>query len=94
MKELGYEDILAFVDARLEQEDVAEWKQYYEAEIHLQDAFRQQHCGQNLLLEFEAVDKDYFLNYDILSYLVSRVQWELPEYHCSGRLVSGTRENS
>lgn len=94
VKELGYEDILAFVDARLEQEDVAEWKQYYEAEIHLQDAFRQQHCGQNLLLEFEAVDKDYFLNYDILSYLVSRVQWELPEYHCSGRLVSGTRENS
>lgn len=37
-----------------------------------------------LVLEFQNKIPDYYLRYDILDYIVSRVKWELKEYECMG----------
>ena len=40
-----------------------------------------------LLFEFENLMVDLYLSCDILSYIVTRLQWEYPEFQCIGKFV-------
>lgn len=40
-----------------------------------------------LLFIFEATDKSNYLNQDVLSYVISSLQWELREYQCFGKIM-------
>ena len=42
---------------------------------------------EGLLFIFEAADKTNYLNEDILSYVISSIQWELREYQCFGKIM-------
>lgn len=63
-----------------------EEKETYEMDAFLMDEIRVGENKCNLIFEFVPEDRDFYLNRDIMSYIVSRLQWELPEYHCIGRL--------
>ncbi len=86
MQSLGYEHILKFVDASVQKKSRSK-RETYDMNGDLLDEIRQLHRGYQLTLEFEPVNEEYEMNADILSYLVSRLQWEFPEYLCCGKLV-------
>lgn len=86
IQSLGYENILKFVDASVQKKSRSK-RETYDMNGDLLDEIRQLHRGYQLTLEFEPVKEEFEMNLDILSYLVSRLQWEFPEYLCCGRLV-------
>ncbi|WP_027624800.1 hypothetical protein [Clostridium lundense] len=51
------------------------------------DEIRDGHIRKILILYFKAKDTNYYLNRDILSFLISEIQLFYPEYHCEGRLI-------
>lgn len=51
------------------------------------DEIRDGDRGKVLALYFRAKDNNFYLNRDILSFLVSEIQLFYPEYHCEGRLI-------
>ena len=53
----------------------------------MEDEIRTSKEREVLLLTFRAKDPSSYLNYDLMSYVVSRVQWELPEFWCVGELA-------
>lgn len=59
----------------------------YSMDEFLRDEIIFQNNNHTLVFEFESIDKDNYLNQDILSYIVTKLQWEYPEYHCIGKLV-------
>lgn len=92
IQSLGYENILKFVDASVQKKSRSK-RETYDMNGDLLDEIRQLHRGYQLTLEFEPVKEEYEMNADILSYLVSRLQWEFPEYLCCGRLVKKGYKN-
>ena len=59
----------------------------YSMDPFLEDEIRTSKEREVLLLTFRAKDPSSYLNYDLMSYVVSRVQWELPEFWCVGELA-------
>ncbi|SFA80165.1 normocyte-binding protein [Clostridium frigidicarnis] len=51
------------------------------------DEIREENINKALILYFKAVDKNNYLNRDILSFLISEAQLLYPEYQCEGRLI-------
>ena len=66
-----------------------ECKQNYDMNGELSEEIRHHKSRMKLELEFIARDTELYINTDILSYLISRLQWEFPEYECCGRIVRG-----
>lgn len=62
-----------------------EWKTY-SMDSFLEDEIRVGENREILRLKFRPSDPDNYLNYDVMSYLVSRLQWEIPEFRCVGEL--------
>lgn len=63
-------------------------EQAYDMDAFIADELRVGENGrETLMLSFTAVDQRNYLNYDVLSFLVTQVQKLFPEYHCSGRLI-------
>lgn len=58
----------------------------YSMDAFLQDEIRLGNTGKTLKCIFRPMRRDNYLNYDILSYLVSRLQWKLPEFDCIGEM--------
>lgn len=87
IKALGYEDRLRFVNSYVEKSR-GKGDACHDMNYALSDEICHEHRPYCLMLEFEAADKNNFLNRDILSYLVSRIQWEFPEYRCCGKLIN------
>lgn len=64
-----------------------EWEySNYNMDDFIQDEIRIGNCKQVLLLTFAPMVADYYLNEDIMSFLVTQVQKLFPEYLCRGRL--------
>lgn len=65
------------------------WKENntYSMDEPIQEELQVQSNRPGLLLVFEAVDKSNYLNGDVLSYVVSCIQWELQEYRCFGKIL-------
>jgi hypothetical protein len=57
----------------------------YNMDEFIEDEIMLKNNSNMLIFNFESKDRDYYLNRDIMSYLVSRLQWEYPEYHCIGK---------
>lgn len=58
----------------------------YSMDSFIADEIRTGRNRDVLLFKFRPKDREDYLNYDIMSYLVSCIQWELPEFLCIGEL--------
>ncbi len=59
----------------------------YEMNFFIRDEIRDPVSKKTLTLRFEPVKQSYFLNRDVMSFLVSQIQLMYPEYICAGKLV-------
>lgn len=57
----------------------------YNMDGFIEDEILLKNNNNSLIFYFEPKDREYYLNRDIMSYLVSRLQWVYPEYHCIGK---------
>ncbi|WP_315076453.1 normocyte-binding protein [uncultured Clostridium sp.] len=78
---------LRFRDLKIEEFKFDEDKETYDANDFIIDEIREDNIKKSLVLYFEAKNKEYYLNNDILSFLVSEIQIIYPEYKCEGRLI-------
>ena len=78
---------LRFTDVALMEEVSDENEQTYEVNDFIIDEIREDNIKKSLILYFEPINKESYLNKDILSFLVSEVQFIYPEYKCEGRLI-------
>lgn len=78
---------LVFKDVIVEELVREEDRKIYDANDFIVDEIREENIKKSLVLYFETIDKDNYLNDDILSFLVGEVQFIYPEYMCEGRLI-------
>ncbi|MDR5585853.1 normocyte-binding protein [Clostridium aquiflavi] len=78
---------LRFRDLKIEELKFDEDKETYAANDFIIDEIREDNIKKSLVLYFEPKNKEYYLNKDILSFLVSEIQIIYPEYKCEGRLI-------
>lgn len=78
---------LKFKEVSLTEICSEENKETYEVNDFIIDEIREDNIKKSLILYFEPVNKENYLNKDILSFLVSEVQFIYPEYKCEGRLI-------
>ncbi|SDP16735.1 normocyte-binding protein [Clostridium gasigenes] len=78
---------LKFKDIKLEKNHLKKIKETYDVNDFIIDEIRDENIKKALILYFEPIDKDNYLNKDILSFLVSEIQFLYPEYECEGRLL-------
>lgn len=78
---------LIFKEVKLEDSHSEELKETYEVNDFIIDEIRDENTKKALILYFEPVNKENYLNKDILSFLVSEIQYIYPEYECEGRLI-------
>lgn len=85
--ELKVENYLKFRE--IQKIDYKSWKDNntYSMDEPIKEELQVQGNRPGLLLVFEAVDKSNYLNGDVLSYVVSCIQWELREYKCYGKIL-------
>lgn len=86
---LGYEEYMRLDDVTVK-EGTVETDTYF-MDPFIEDEIRTSKNGDSLILHFIPVQLGRTLNYDIMSYLVSRVQWYYPDYHCVGTFGGGKR---
>jgi hypothetical protein len=81
----GYERDLTFAGVEL----VANFpdKETYIVDDFIRDELRTGTWETAMRLDFQPADYDFYLNRDIMSFLVGVVQRHFPEYECCGRLV-------
>jgi len=81
----GYESDLTLTGVEL----VANFpdKETYSVDDFILDELRIGAWQTAMRLDFQPADYDFYLNRDIMSFLVSAVQRHFPEYECCGRLV-------
>lgn len=65
----------------------ADHSETYQMDDFIIDEIILRNNSHTLIFEFKQMEPDFYLNQDILSYIVSKLQWEYPEYHCVGRFV-------
>jgi len=80
-------EYLRFNDVKLQEADDKKFNQTYDINDFITDEIREANVKTALILDFEPIDKNNYLNKDILSFLVSEVQLLYPEYKCEGRLL-------
>lgn len=78
---------LIFNEVKLIEDYPKEFKQTYEVNDFIIDEIREEKIKKSLVLYFEPINKENYLNKDILSFLVSEIQQLYPEYKCEGRLI-------
>ena len=81
----NYEDQLEFIAAQLI--PTPNEKFTYNVDYFILDEIRVGCWDTSLLLQFRPKDKEFYLNNDIMSFLVSNIQRYFPEYHCLGELI-------
>ncbi|MCL2337241.1 MAG: hypothetical protein FWC60_07455 [Firmicutes bacterium] len=59
----------------------------YEMNPFIKDEIRPADGKKTMLLSFTPLDRDNYLNRDLMSFLVSQVQLIYPEYNCVGKLL-------
>ena len=78
---------LRFKEVTLEDYVECNSNEAYDVNDFIIDEIRDDNVKKRLILQFEPVDKENYLNKDILSFLVSEVSFLYPEYKCEGRLL-------
>ena len=75
------------MDVVLEEKSEENSQETYEVNDFIINEIREDNIKKLLILYFEPIDKENYLNKDILSFLTSEVQFIYPEYKCEGRLI-------
>lgn len=78
---------LRFKEVTLEDYAECNSNETYDVNDFIIDEIRDDNVKKRLILQFEPIDKENYLNKDILSFLVSEVSFLYPEYKCEGRLL-------
>lgn len=78
---------LKFTDFKLQEDYSGEVKETYEVNDFIIDEIREENIKKVLILYFKPINKESYLNNDILSFLVSEIQYLYPEYECEGKLI-------
>lgn len=86
VKSLGYEHLLRYVDMKVENSKNVKAKTY-SVDGFIKDELRISEGGKVLTLFFEPVDRDSYLNEDVLSYLTGRVQRMFADFECVGDYI-------
>lgn len=81
---LGYQDRLELIDVRVQDEYEEMTRLTYMVDKFLEDEIRVGKQREALVMVFAKKNGENNYNQDIMSYLVSRVQWEIPEFKCVG----------
>lgn len=84
VSDLGYEQYVTLLDIEKAGKETADT---YFMDAFIKDELVFMEEAISLRLIFKAKEKDNYLNKDIISYIVTRVQWEYPQYKCVGKLV-------
>jgi hypothetical protein len=80
---MGYERYMELTGIKQVEGDVIPEATYC-MDSFVEEEIRLHKNTHSLILEFMPKRLDNYLNYDILSYLVTRVQWFYPEFNCIG----------
>ena len=78
-------ETVEFVDAKIV--DKCEDVETYSMEEFIDYEYRTGDRAQTLEFSFRAKDRNFFLNRDVMSFLVTEAQHLFPEYRCVGKLV-------
>ena len=78
-------EYLSFVDAKLKGKPRR--LETYSTEEFIEYEYRTGDRNQTLEFSFRPRDEDFYLNRDLMSFLVTEIQHLFPEYQCVGRLV-------
>ena len=78
-------ETVEFVDAKILDKRTA--AETYSTEEFIDYEYRTGERAQTLEFSFRAKDKNFFLNRDVMSFLVTEAQHLFPEYRCVGKLV-------
>ena len=76
---------LNFVDAKIKNK--SRKIETYSMENFIDFEFRTGDRSQTFEFSFRPADEDFYLNRDILSFLITEIQHFFPEYNCVGKLV-------
>ncbi|MEW8957089.1 normocyte-binding protein [Clostridium sp.] len=74
-------------EGKINSENVIKPSETYTMNEFIIDEIRDGNRDKVLTLYFRGKDNNYYLNRDILSFLLSEIQLFYPEYHCEGRLI-------
>ncbi len=77
---------LKLVNVTLNEEGL-ENKETYDANFFIIDELREEVTNRYMIFDFSPVDEANILNRDILSFIMSEIQYIYPEYKCEGRLI-------
>lgn len=83
---LNYGDYLKLVEIKPIQRTAGRDKETYCMDEFLEDEIRTSTNRQCMIFSFKALHEGFYLNKDVMSYLVSRIQWQIPEFECIGEL--------
>ena len=78
---------LEYVDSEFCDSDSIKESNTYSMDEFLADEIRVGKHRDALVLRFRVIGEKNYLTYDVMSYLISRIQWELPEFLCIGELI-------
>lgn len=83
-----YNDVLKFIGYEIVQQVSEELvASNYNMDDFIIDEVRMENRQQSLVLSFVPNDREYYLNEDIMSFLITQIQKIFPEYLCLGNLV-------
>lgn len=85
IQSLGCQE-LSLVDVQVLEQYQEENIQTYSMDAFLEDELKGANTGMVLKFTFRPADKNSYLNYDRMSYLISRIQWNVPEFRCIGEM--------
>ena len=75
---------IEIVSRKAKEADIGE---SYEMNFFITDEIRRSDYQSKLMLYFTTTDAENFLNCDLMSFVVSEVQWHYPDYKCEGVLL-------
>jgi len=85
LKSFKCSEYLTFIDAKIHR-DRKDFETY-STEAFIDFEYRTGDREQIFEISFRPHDEDFYLNRDIMSFLVTEVQHIFPEYQCVGKLV-------
>lgn len=86
INELGYSKYMDLNNITIIN-DYTENRETYSMDGYIREEIKHSNNKNVLMFEFKNLVADMYLSHDILSYIVSKLQWEYPEFECVGKLV-------
>lgn len=87
IKSCGLEEYISFKDLSISTDGEDSNIETYNMNPFIIDEIRQESSTKKLVLLFQAHNKGLFFIRDLLSYIISEIQYIYPEYDCVGRVI-------